>query len=310
MSLSSRGGSELMYEAVVKGLGLGSDSPINLIWNLAHPKMLREGKCNVLWTQHNWNQPSMGHLRDPELINRFDAFIFVSNWQLERYRNIYKIPGHKSYVIPNAIKPLDANKRDKSEPLRLLYASTPWRGLEVLLDAFENLGRDDVVLDVFSSTKIYGAAFHEANYATYKPLFERASATRNVFYRDYQPNEVVREAIQNAQILAYPSVFEETSCITAIESGSAGLYLVVTNYGALFETCGPWASYTTYQDNHKALALEYKKSLGEAVSGYWSEPRQKQLNAQKEFFDYFYNINSRLNLWRRVLNQIQESRAY
>lgn len=302
--MESRGGSELIFESVAKGVNLESLQQINLISNLAHPKVLKPGKLNVLWTQHNWNQPAMGHLRDPEHMAKFDAFIFVSNWQFDRFRNVYKVPESKSFVMPNAITPLTPKPKIKSEPLRLVYASTPWRGLEVLLDAFEMLGRDDVVLEIFSSTKIYGTEFDKANYSTYKPLFDRAKAMPNVLYHGYQPNSVVRSAFENAHILAYPSIFEETSCITAIEAGSAGLKLAVTNHGALFETCAAWASYTTFQRDFSALSRAFSKTLARVLDEYWSERVQHELTAQKQYFDYFFDMNKRISQWRSLFNEL------
>ena len=298
-----RGGSHLVYEQVFSRLNLGGLENLNLVLNTADPRCLKDRCINVLWTQHNWNQAPMEYLRDPSLSKRFDAFVFVSHWQCDRFRNVYPLPMQKCHILPNAVKPLHPEPRNSSDKIRLVYASTPWRGLEVLLDAFELLqrDRDDVELHIFSSTEIYGPAFHEANAKRYEPLFHRARQMPNTTFWGYQPNDVVRSVFEKAHVFAYPSIFEETSCISAIEAGSAGLDMVLTSYGALYETCAAWASYVPYQQDRKELALAYKSRLQEQISRYWTDGSQDRLNSQKQYFDYFYNMDARLAQWRDFL---------
>jgi hypothetical protein len=92
--------------------------------------------------------------------------------------------------------------------------------LDILLDSFELLGRTDVELDVYSSAKIYGDHFVKITQGRFDELFERTRTTPGVTFHEYQPNEVVRSALQRAHIFAYPSIFEETSCLAAIEAAA------------------------------------------------------------------------------------------
>ena len=39
-------------------------------------------------------------------------------------------------------------------------------------------------------------------------------------YHGFKPNDVVRKALSEAHIFAYPSIWVETSCISAIEAMS------------------------------------------------------------------------------------------
>ena len=45
-------------------------------------------------------------------------------------------------------------------------------------------------------------------------------------YHGFKSNDKVREALQNAHILAYPSIWEECNSRSLIESMSAGLLCV------------------------------------------------------------------------------------
>ncbi len=58
-------------------------------------------------------------------------------------------------------------------------------------------------------------------------------------------------------MFAYPCIWEETSCISALEAMASGLYCVTTNYGALYETCGEFPIYVNYTDNYEKLAENF-----------------------------------------------------
>jgi UDP-glucose:(glucosyl)LPS alpha-1,2-glucosyltransferase len=64
-------------------------------------------------------------------------------------------------------------------------------------------------------------------------------------------------------IFAYPNIWEETSCMSAIEALGSGLHGIVTNYGALYETCSEWPTYVQYDRNYENLA----KCFAYAIEG-------------------------------------------
>lgn len=130
-----------------------------------------------------------------------------------------------------------------SDKIKLLYTSTPWRGLAVLIKAIEilNKTRNDFEVDIYSSTKIYGSAFEENERIDLMHYLINVN-TPNVNYLGYADNNAIRAAVQKAHVYTYPSIFEETSCLAVIEAMSAGCHVVTTNYGALPETCGEFAT--------------------------------------------------------------------
>ena len=86
----------------------------------------------------------------------------------------------------------------------------------------ELIERDDIILDVYSSTKIYGDAFDLQNKKQFKPMFDKIDSLKNVNNMGYKPNLQVIDAMQDTHIYAYPSIWEETFCISAIEAMAAG----------------------------------------------------------------------------------------
>ena len=67
-------------------------------------------------------------------------------------------------------------------------------------------------------------------------------------------------------MFAYPSTWEETSCNAALESMAAGLFCIVTNFGALYETCSEFPVYVTYEKDTKRLANKFASAIRQAVN--------------------------------------------
>ena len=215
-----KGGTELLYKTLIEKLGKDELQGINLFTFALAEELLKSGQINIFWNHLSYDQPNIQEYLNKELVNKVQYFVYVSNWQYEKYRYHFQIPENRSLVIKNAIKPIEL--KQKPNKIRLIYTSTPWRGLEILLDAFSLLGRDDVELDIYSSTIIYGTIFYDQNEKNYNSLFQRAKSMKNVNYHGYASNEDIREALLRAHVFAYPCTFEETSCLSAIEAGMAG----------------------------------------------------------------------------------------
>ncbi len=205
----------------------------------------RHLKLHIFWAHQSYDQPSVANLRDPLVQNTIDWFVFVSEWQREQYVKYLYIPIEKSVVIRNAIEPIAAIEKSKGR-LKLVYTSTPFRGLDVLLDAFLILGRAEVELHIYSGMGLYGRAHEDV---TFKELYARADAMENVVFHGVVSNNEVREAVQQSHIFAYPSTWEETSCLAMIEAMSAGCLAVVPELGALPETASGFAQLYDYESD-------------------------------------------------------------
>ena len=303
--LQPKGGSELAYNALLKHVGEDWAKDINLIVSVCNPSLLDPNRKNVIWQQLSYDQQNVAMMRDANFVNKVDCFVYVSNWSYEKFRNVYNTPEHKSVVIKNATEPFVYKQRPKGK-LKLIYTSSPNRGLDVLLDAFEVLNRDDVELDIYSSTIIYGSQYSKQVDHIYKPLFDRAKNMKNVNYKGYGENNVVREAIQQAHIFAYPSTFEETSCMAAIEAGSAGCKMVTTNYGALYETCNEYATMVPFNSVKKTLVSSYSKALNYTINNYWKQENLDLLQKQSDFYNTFYSWQIRKNQWKNLFNHLNK----
>jgi len=158
-----------------------------------------------------------------------------------------------------------------------------------------------ITLDVYSSTEVYGKRFYEQNDKYYQTLYEQAEAIPNVNYIGYKPNEYIRSNLKNYRMYAYPSTFEETSCISLLECMAAGLYCITTDFGALFETGAEFPMYIPYSDNYKLLASKFAHGIEAAAASLEQEAINDHLKLQIHYTNKYYNWNKQGVAWTRFL---------
>jgi len=292
-----RGGTEILFEKLTS---LVDTSGVNLIKSVCDYELLDPQRPNILWEHLSYDQNNVALLHDEVFVNSLDAIVFVSHWQHDQFRRNFKLPGDRCFVIQNAIDPIEPHQKPKDK-LQLIYTSTPWRGLSVLLNAVKKLKRDDFDLTVYSGTSIYGDQFAEQSQGQYDHLYKLAESV-GAKHIEYAPNEEVRKALTSSHIFSYPSIWEETSCLSAIEALSAGCLGVTTNFGALPETCGTWADYTAVSDD---LVEWYADALDKALDNYWSDETQDKLNDQVEYYNKYWTWDTRKTQWEEFLSEFK-----
>lgn len=289
------GGTELLYNSLSSKLDF---SHVNLILSICHHDLLSDSKPNILWQHLNWNEENTKLLADEKYVQKLDSIVFVSHWQHEQFRKKYEhLNNVKCHVIQNAVENFEKEKtHPKPDRIKLIYTSTPWRGLNILIEVLKKLNRD-VDIDVYSGTKIYGPEFYKSTEGQFDVLYEELKKL-NVNHIEYAPNKEVRKAVSESHILAYPSLFEETSCLSAIEALSAGCKVVTTNFGALPETCSVWGDYVCLGPN---IVKEYTKLLQNAIDSYWDNYEERV--SQRYHYKQFWSWEKRVLEWESFLNE-------
>src|SRR5210317_1729499 len=189
----------------------------------------------------------------------------------------------------------------KNQKIKLIHHSTPWRGLSVLLGAMQLVKNKNIQLDVYSSCAVYGEDFKNQNDKYYQGLYDQAKQLPNVSYIGYKPNEYIKENLKNYDVYVYPSIWEETFCISALEAMAAGLYCVVTNYGALFETCAEFPMYIPYSDNHRSLAAKFAQGIEMGAEAIKTDTIADHLKFQIDYVNRFYDWKKQGVSWSRFL---------
>ena len=300
------GGSESQFRLLFKYVPENLFKGINLILNDTNPSLIDENRKNILWIHHFVNMSEVQNISSKEYFNKIDYFVFNSNWNYEKYRYKFNIPESKSIVLANAIEKID-NKPKPSNKINLIYHTTPWRGLEVLLNVFEQLNLENVNLNICSSTIIYGKKFFEISDDKYKKIYQRCKDIKNVNYLGYQKHEDIIKLLQDTHIFAYPSCWIETSCISAIEAMAAGCEVVTSNLGALYETCSPFARLVHFNQNLNIFEKSYKQQLNESIKNFWNNENQLKLRHQSQAINDSYNWHQRSKEWVEFLQRFNSS---
>jgi glycosyltransferase involved in cell wall biosynthesis len=291
------GGSDIMLEGLKKYVNLDG---INVIQSVCDERLIDLDKKNILWQHLPANQPLVQGISDKYFQRQLDATVMVSHWQHEKYRFMHQIPLSNVVVIKNAIEPIEFIPRSTGRKIKVIYASPPYRGLDVVLASFELLNRDDVELDIYSSTVIYGSDYVKHEGDRYEPLFNKARELPNVNYIGYVPHKEMISAFQNADILAYPCTFEETSCLTVIEAAAAGCKIVTTNIGGLPETGSEFATLVPIQATHLELVSSFSYFLNKVID----EIDSFDGAYQSSFYNKMYDWERRAIEWKSLISML------
>ncbi|NOY53536.1 MAG: glycosyltransferase [Deltaproteobacteria bacterium] len=212
----------------------------DLFVSLRIPQVLAEpipAQLKWLWAEDSFDQPHIQCLMDPSLVRKIDRVVTVSRWQAETYRRHFRINDEKFYISRNGFhSPFYEGPCTDERPPRLVYSSTPFRGLDVLLNLFPEIRNavPDAELYIYSSMAVYGVN-REEDEKEYGELYRKAEQPGVRLIGTVPQDRLAKELMQSA-LLAYPNHFAETSCIAAIEAQAAGVPVVTTALGGLNET--------------------------------------------------------------------------
>ena len=304
----SFGGSENQLRLLLKYLPDESFKNINLILNNANHDLIEKDKINILWMHHFVNQKEAQNLSSKDFVQKLDYIVFNSNWNSENHIYQFKIPKNKSVVVKNAIEKIDVEEKPKDK-INLIYHTTPWRGLALLLKVFKNLNLKNVELNVCSSTIIYGKKFDSVLGKTYESIFNECKNTKNVNYFGFLDNKKIIQMLKKMHIFSYPSIWPETSCIAAIESMAAGCEVVTTNLGALSETCSSFGTFVNFDRDFDNLEKKYGEVLLNSIKNFWSNENQDKLKLQSEKINATYSWNVRSVEWKSFFDEARKLKS-
>lgn len=303
------GGTELMALRLSEFLKDRDYDDIEIV--ASRVRDLTDGKRRIFWAHDLPGDPESEFLKDPSLRDRFNRFVFVSNWQMNAYIAHYNLPASRCHVIRNGITPppgIDYEKwEDRKGPIRLVYFSTPHRGLNILVPAFKALSEKypgKFHLDVFSSFAIYGRDQMDEQF---KPLFNECRNHPEITYHGSQPHDVIQKFLkEEAHVLAYPNTWQETSCLVLIEAMMNGLICVHSNLAALSETgAGLTNSYAFTQDLNEHYQM-FIQNLVKAID----DPKSWLVPTKLSMYNYtktVYDWNNVKGQWIDLLQDVRNN---
>src|SRR5215471_8842063 len=265
----------------------------------------------IMWAHHADDQPSIEALEFTRERKAWAAFAFVSEWQLGEYCQTFWVPRERSRVMRNAVSPAFASiapatpwYRSGEHPV-LVYTSAPFRGLDVLLDAFPSIraAHPGTRLRVFSGMATLQVALEKDPYAE---LYRRCREMDGAEYIGPIAQPLLAQELANAAALAYPSTYPETSCIAALEAMSAGATVLTTRSGAMAETTAGFGSMIEPYEDAAVLSKAFAQMTIKALAEMRSNPdkAEDQRKRQIAYVRENYSWSKRALEWQSFLTEI------
>jgi len=301
--MKPRGATELQMEMLQKYVSKDILDQVQICTSIPGKVPLDPNKLNILWQKNAYNQPNLQEFfRNKDRHKEYDWYVFNSHWNYEKFRYYFDIPTDRSVVIKNGLDFFPKRKiYKKGDPIKIIHHCTPWRGLNVLLLAMQDIKDPNITLDVYSSSKVYGSEFSDDNDKDFYPLYDQAKQLPNVNYIGYKPHEYIKEVMPNYDMFVYPSIFEETSCVSALEALASGVHVITNNFGALYETCAEWPVYISYSTNYEQMAQDTAVAIKTAANYLHEDFIQDHLDEQQKFYKKFYHWNKKKFEWTTFL---------
>jgi glycosyltransferase involved in cell wall biosynthesis len=234
----------------------------------------------ALWAHHDTNQGAVQSLAKPSVRRQLSKCLFVSEWQRRRYNDAFALDPERTAVIGNpycrrALERVERRAKSFDRP-RLIYTSTPFRGLDLLVDAFPIFASrfPDATATVLSGMELYG----ERNDERQQALLARIARTPGMALHAPTGKLALYAHLQDANLFAHPSTFDETFCIAALEARVLENALLMTRSGALPEIY-PDARLMARPDPPAAFAEQWAAFLIEAWSEIAASPPRDALSA-------------------------------
>jgi UDP-glucose:(glucosyl)LPS alpha-1,2-glucosyltransferase len=307
MAPTAKGGTELMREELERRMPAGLLDNFQIFISRVH-EPLDPNKIRIYWHQDLPWDPACAHLKDTK--DQFDIFVFNSNWQMDMFNKVLGISYGKSIVVQNAINPIPYVEKPSASDgiVRIIYHTTPHRGLDLLFPIFQELckNHENVELDVYSSFSIYGWSERDEPYL---PLFEQLKNHPKIRYHGAVPNEEIRKALQRADIYAYPNIWPESSCISLMEAMSAGCICIHPNYSALYDTSGDVTRMYQWNENHTAHANIHYVHLDRAVRDITNGLVEGEREFVKQYADKRFNWDRRAFEWESILTDLRNFKS-
>lgn len=295
-SKNAQGGTEQMQSRLYNSLPRELLEKFQIWFSRYDNTKVDPSKIQILYVHDLPGDPMYDETLSVEGRKKFSIILFVSNWQMQVFMSRYGLRWSECAVVENAIELFDRNAITKVDDgkIRLIYHTTPHRGLHILASVYDGLAKKyPLHLDVFSSFNVYGWPQRDEQY---KPVFDYLKSHPKVTYHGAQPNAEVREYLTKADIFAYPSIWPETSCIALMEAMAAGCHCVHSNYAALPETSGSLTHMYHMQEDWLAHAEVFGLTLEAAIqtliinqkkitpiSQPWAEARFNWVNRAKDW---------------------------
>jgi FkbM family methyltransferase len=269
----------------------------------------------VLWQHSNSGTDAARYLADGRALASFDRIIGVSRWQIDTLNSELGIPAERMQVIGNAVAtPFEALLSASADQPRsvfptLAYSVTPFRGLDLLLEAWPQILQavPNARLKIYSSMAMYQMAESED---PFRQMYDACRGSPGVDYIGALSQTDLAAALSQAWLFAYPSTYLETFCIGLIEAMAAGCHAVTTDLGALPETAMGHATLVPFEADRASLAHRFARATVDRLAWVARAPTQAAdaRSAQRASIAQSMVWGTRAQQWEAMIASLRDNR--
>lgn len=265
-----------------------------------------------------FRSPSTGAKCESTPTRKFYLFcedVFYTDWSSEAVAHFDRIfalcPDHRDDMIRRdptivdrlflssngvnveAIEAAEAEAPERN-PKRLIWTSSPDRGLKEVLDIFERAREmvPDLELAVFygmdNIDKICGGDRTRMPWAESWAQYDRANAMPGVTWRGRIGQDQLKREMFGAGIWLYPTWFSETSCISCMEAQACGVIPITRPFWAVGHNVRFGGIFIDGEPNEPLVKARYTAAVVAVASNPEAQEtvRAAMMPAARAFFDW------------------------
>ena len=262
-------------------------------------------KTSVFYSQDTNDTPCFSGLKgDRKALDQYSKIWVLSNFHKENLKQSFDVPEDKFFVLGN-FAPTQMFPQPQKKPLQFIYASTPFRGLDVLLKAWLRIVEKypTAKLHIFSSMEIYGAK--ELDDLHFGKMFNdmKSGRFKNLIFHGSVPQKEMLKVMHESYMLLYPNTYPETYCNVIMEARACKTPFITSKLGALYETGSPAGVFI----EGNARSPEYLENFLKTLDFIISDPKfydtlQKNCYPIRRIEDYRREVLSEI----KRLNEIKD----
>lgn len=266
--------------------------------------------ARLLWVHDIHCGESLNQARDL----RFDRILALSNWHRDFLMQCYPLMNpNKVIVTRNGVDVTRFEGTETRNPHRAIYGSSPDRGLQTAIDVWPRIRKEvpDAELHVFYGfsnwEKFAKLNNDEQALRSIRYLEHLAKHTAGVVFRDRVSQKQLAREFMRSGVWAYPTWFQETSCITAMEAHAAGCRIVTSPIAALNETVGNRGVMIGEGRPDEWRSPEYMEAFAQSVTEAMTLPESARWPARDKLQHYareHFCLDKLADDWDRMLREI------
>ena len=194
----------------------------------------------VFYIAHDaYDQPIIRWLMNKNSEQYLDKIICVSEWQRQTFINYLKVDETKLIVLGNPIDYSLYNGFTERNLNRLIFASIPYKGLDIIPDLFNEIKikskNKELFLDIYSSFELY---HNYENDKQYSDTFRALNNIKDINIFKPVSMKDLAYVYKTASLNLAPSTYHETFGRIFVEAAACGCLTVCLNNGANKEILG------------------------------------------------------------------------